>query len=117
MGMINTDYANYIVQFSLHSIVLLICSIGIYHFTIQLFFWTSYHWNWYKNSFCYYHSHLAEMVWKFLKARIVKKTFKKLEDLSNELTAIIQKNLTAERIKSITNFSVYTINFMSIYDL
>lgn len=59
----------------------------------------------------------AELVWKFLKARIVNKTFKKLEDLSNELMAIIQNNLSVERIKSITNFRVYTTNFMTIYDL
>jgi transposase len=59
----------------------------------------------------------AELDWKFLKARIVNKAFKKLEDLSNELMAIIQKHLSIERIKSITNFRLYTNNFMTIYEI
>ena len=59
----------------------------------------------------------AELVWKFLKARIVNKTFKKLDDLGNELMAIIQNNLSTERIKSITNFKIYTNHFKTIYDL
>lgn len=59
----------------------------------------------------------AELVWKFLKARIVNKTFKKLDELSNEIMTIIQDYLSVDRIKSITNYKIYTKHFKTIYDL
>lgn len=59
----------------------------------------------------------AELVWKFLKARIVNKTFKKLDDLSDEIMTIIQDYLSVDRIKSITNYKIYTNHFKTIYDL
>jgi transposase len=59
----------------------------------------------------------AELIWKYLKARIVNQTFKTLNDLSNYLMKIIQKHLTSERIQSITNYKIYTNSFETSYDL
>jgi transposase len=59
----------------------------------------------------------AELVWKFLKARIINKTCKTLKDLSKEIEAIVKQKLSAERIMSITNYKIYTNNFKTSYDL
>lgn len=59
----------------------------------------------------------AELVWKFLKARIVNQTFKTLNNLSDCLMTIIQKELTSIRIQSITNYKMYTNSFATSYDL
>lgn len=59
----------------------------------------------------------AELVWKFIKAQIINKTYKTLEDISDDLCVIIQKKLTTDRIKSLTDYKVYTNEFKIAYDL
>lgn len=59
----------------------------------------------------------AELVWKFIKARITNKSHKTLDELTENLCDIICNELTAERVRSITNYKIYTESFKTIYDL
>lgn len=59
----------------------------------------------------------AELVWKYIKSFIVNKTFKTLQDLSNEISNIINQQLTTERIISITSFQFYLDSFKTNYDI
>ena len=59
----------------------------------------------------------SELVWKFIKARIVNKAYKTLTELSTHLSDIIHNELNTTRIKSITNYEIYTKTFKTNYDL
>jgi transposase len=49
----------------------------------------------------------AEKVWAFLKRKITNKAFKTLEELQRFMDSIIQKYITIDLIKSITNTTTY----------
>lgn len=54
----------------------------------------------------------AEKVWQWMKDKVAMKFFEGLEDLQNKITEMV-KELTHERIKSITGYELYLNSFLS----
>ena len=59
----------------------------------------------------------AELIWKVLKSEMKNKVFADLDELSDYLSRIINKNLSIQSIKSITGYDFYLSAFKTIYDL
>jgi transposase len=59
----------------------------------------------------------AEQIWRLLKKAICNKVFTTLDELSDYISTVIQKNITINSVKSITGYSFFLSAYQTIFGL